>query len=107
MDKCELDEKDLKACSENGWDCAMCEHMKNENGVTRDCTNIYQCVGCNGCDEDSMDNKDLEIQKLKKEIEELRNKAQDYKNAESYRNNVETITDDWGYTRTIVHEMGQ
>ena len=43
---------------------------------------------------------DTKSNKLKKENRE-------YKLKESYSNNVETITDDWGNSRTIVHEMGQ
>ena len=27
--KCKSDEKDLKICSENDWDCAMCEQMED------------------------------------------------------------------------------
>ena len=27
--KCEFNEENLKACSENDWDCAMCCHMKD------------------------------------------------------------------------------
>ena len=39
--KCELNEKDLKSCSENDWDCAICEHMedskitKEEIGISK------------------------------------------------------------------------
>jgi hypothetical protein len=40
---------------------------------------------------------------LEEEIKTLKEKIV----KDSWQPCVETITDDWGYTRTIIHEMGQ
>lgn len=31
--KCEFNDENLKACSENDWDCAFCDHMKDEKYI--------------------------------------------------------------------------
>lgn len=45
----------------------------------------------------------IKIFELEKENKRLRSKIVE----ECWKPNTEVITDDWGYTRTVVHEMGQ
>jgi hypothetical protein len=45
--KCEYNEENLGACSENDWDCAMCEHMKNEKDINTKLQKNMQYEGNN------------------------------------------------------------